>query len=139
MIILDSDVFSALMRDIPEEAVTLWLDQQPRQSVWTTAITLMEIRFGIALLRPSRQRSSLERYLATILRGILDDRVLAFDPAAATASASLMAARQIRGRRGDIRDSMIAGIAIAHHATLATRNTRHFADLSVPVVDPWAA
>jgi predicted nucleic acid-binding protein len=32
---------------------------------------------------------------------------------------------------------MQAGIALAHHATLATRNTRHFEDLSVPVVNPW--
>ena len=34
---------------------------------------------------------------------------------------------------------MIAGIALAQRATLATRNVRHFADLSVPVVDPWSA
>jgi predicted nucleic acid-binding protein len=33
---------------------------------------------------------------------------------------------------------MIADIAIAHHATLATRDTRHFADLPFSVVDPWA-
>ena len=44
----------------------------------------------------------------------------------------------MRGRRGDIRDSMIAGIVIAHQATLATRNIRHFDDLPVPVVNPWS-
>jgi predicted nucleic acid-binding protein len=39
----------------------------------------------------------------------------------------------------DIRDSQIAGIALARRATIATRNVRHFADLEVPVVDPWSA
>jgi predicted nucleic acid-binding protein len=126
MIILDSDVLSSLMHD-----------SQSRESVWTTAITLMEIRFGINLLPRKRQRSSLERYLDKILNEILGARVIAFEASAATATAALMADRQRRGRRGDIRDSMIAGIAIAHQATLATRNVRHFEDLPVAVVNPW--
>jgi predicted nucleic acid-binding protein len=33
---------------------------------------------------------------------------------------------------------MIAGISIAHRATLATRNTGHYDGLPVPVVNPWA-
>jgi hypothetical protein len=137
MIILDSDVLSGLMHDSPEQRVARWLDRQSRDSVWTTAITLMEIRFGINLLPRSRQRSSLDRLLHTILTDILEARVLAFESSAATETAALMAERQLRGRRGDIRDSMIAGIAVAHQATLATRNTRHFDDLRVPVVNPW--
>ena len=32
---------------------------------------------------------------------------------------------------------MIAGIALAQHATLATRNTAHFDDISVPLINPW--
>jgi predicted nucleic acid-binding protein len=50
-----------------------------------------------------------------------------------------MAVRQRAGRPGDMRDTMIAGIVIASRATLATHNTRHFADLSIPVIDPWLA
>ena len=44
---------------------------------------------------------------------------------------------QRQGRPVDIRDSFIAGIALSHGATIATRNVRHFEDLTVPVVDPW--
>src|SRR5437868_11154029 len=138
MIILDSDVLSGLMHDAPDQRIARWLDTQSRESVWTTAITLMEIRFGINLLPRSRQRSSLERYLDRILNDILEARVIAFEASAATATAALMADRQLRGRRGDIRDSMIAGIALAHQATPATRNIRHFDDLPVPVVNPWS-
>jgi len=34
---------------------------------------------------------------------------------------------------------MIAGIALARRAAIATRNVRHFADLGVSVIDPWSA
>jgi predicted nucleic acid-binding protein len=65
--------------------------------------------------------------------------VLDFDSAAATEAAALAAERQRVGRPVDMRDTQIAGIALARHATLATRNVRHFADLKVPIVDPWTA
>jgi predicted nucleic acid-binding protein len=48
-----------------------------------------------------------------------------------------MASRHRAGRPGDLRDTLLAGIVLAHRATLATRNTRHFEDLSVPVINPW--
>jgi hypothetical protein len=48
-----------------------------------------------------------------------------------------MASRQKKGRPGDLRDTMIAGIVLAHHASLATRNTAHFEDISAPLIDPW--
>ena len=65
--------------------------------------------------------------------------MLDFDSAAATEAASLAAERQKAGRPVDLRDTQIAGIALARHATLATRTVRHFRDLKVPIVDPWAA
>jgi toxin FitB len=54
---------------------------------------------------------------------------LDFDSAAAAEATSLAAARQKSGRSLDMRDTQIAGIAEARHATLAIRNVRHFADL----------
>jgi hypothetical protein len=60
-----------------------------------------------------------------------------FDTVAARAAAQLSAIRRGQGRPQDVRDTMIAGIAISHRATLATRNVRHFADLPVTVVNPW--
>ncbi len=64
-------------------------------------------------------------------------RVATFDSAAAGQASDLMAARHRKGRPGDLRDTMIAGIALAQHATLATRNTVHFADASIPLINPW--
>ena len=138
MIILDTNVLSALMRKAPEAPVVAWLDRQLADSVWITSITLFEVRLGLALLPKGRRQQTLQAAFAKLLKDDLEDRVLDFDSAAATEAASLAAERQKAGRPVDMRDTQIAGIALARRATLATRNMRHFRGLKVPVVDPWA-
>ncbi len=137
MIILDTNVLSALMRQLPEAPVVAWLDRQPAESVWITSITLFEARLGLALLPKGRRQQTLEAAFGRLLEEDLENRILDFDSAAATEAASLAAARQKAGRPVDMRDTQTAGIALARRATLATRNVRHFQDLNVPVVDPW--
>ena len=139
MIILDTNVLSALMRASPDASVVAWLDRQPAESVWITSITLFEARFGLALLPKGRRRQSLETSFAQLLEQDLQHRVLDFDSAAATQAALLAATRQRSGKPVDMRDTQIAGIVLARRAALATRNVRHFADLMVAVIDPWDA
>jgi len=137
VIILDTNVLSALMRERPDAEVVAWLDRQPPESVWITSITVFESRLGLALLPEGRRRRRLEAAFDQLLNEDLDNRVLAFDSTAATEAARLAAERQRAGRTVDVRDTQIAGITLARRATLATRNRRHFADLTVPVVSPW--
>ena len=137
MIILDTNVLSALMRRDPDRAVVSWLDYQPSESIWTTSITVFEARFGLALLPSGKQRRALEDAFERLLAEDLEQRVLAFDATAAAQAATLAADRRRAGRPVDLRDTQIAGIALARHATIATRNLKHFDDLSVPVVSPW--
>jgi toxin FitB len=137
MIILDTNVLSALMYRAPHQSVVAWLDRQPRTSIWTTSVTVLEVRFGLQIMPDGKRRSALIRAFEAVLDKI-DHRVVAFDVAAAQQAADLMAFRHKQGRPGELRDTMIAGIALTQHATLATRNTAHFDDISVPLVDPWA-
>ena len=137
MIILDTNVLFALMRTTPDVAVVNWLDRQPADSVWVTSVTVFEARFGLALLPRGRRRLGLERAFEQVLNDDLANRILDFDAAAAAAAAQLAAERQDAGGPVDFRDTLIAGIALARRATIATRNTRHFEGLDVPVVDPW--
>ena len=111
MIILDTNVLSALMRQTPEAPVVAWLDRQPAESVWITSVTLFEARLGLALLPKGRRRQSLEAAFAHLLKDDLEERVLDFDSAAAIEAASLAAERQKTGRPVDMRDTQIAGIA----------------------------
>jgi predicted nucleic acid-binding protein len=138
MIVLDTNVLSALMRQTPDKNVIVWLDKQPRTSVWTTSVTILEVRFGLQVMPLGKRRSLLIREFETVLEKI-GYRVAPFDAAAAQQAGDLMASRQKKGRPGDLRDTMIAGIVLARHATLATRNITHFEDLSVPVINPWLA
>lgn len=139
MIILDTNVLSALVRPQPETAVLTWLDRQPADSIWITSITLFEVRLGLALLARGRKRRALEAAWGQVLAEDVENRVLDFDSSAATEAASLAALRYKAGRPMDVRDTQIAGIALARRASLATRNVRHFSDLKVPVINPWAA
>ena len=137
MIVLDTNVLSALMRQKPEQPVIDWLDRQPWTSVWTTSVSILEIRFGLQTLPPGKRRCYLVDTFEKVILDQLGERVVAFDHAAADQAADLMASRQKRGRPGDLRDTMIAGIVLAHRATLATRNVQHFSDLSLDIVNPW--
>jgi predicted nucleic acid-binding protein len=139
VIILDTNVLSALMRKLPDAAVVGWLDRQPAESIWITSVILFEARLGLALLPDGKRRAALASAFARVLEEDLQNRVLDFDTGAANEAAELAARRQRAGRPVDIRDTQIAGIALARHATLATRNGRHFADLEINVIDPWQA
>jgi toxin FitB len=137
MIILDTNVISALMRVTPEAKVVAWLDRQPRASIWTTAVTVFEVQFGIEILEQGRRRLALGQSFATFLEKI-EQRIAVFDLASSIAAASLAATRRRNGRSVELRDTMIAGITIAQHGALATRNTAHFDDISAQVINPWA-
>jgi len=137
MIILDTNVLSALMRQTPDRIVMSWLDRQPRTSVWITSVTVFEIQFGLQILVAGKRRTLLtEAFEGVLVR--MGQRVAAFDVAAAGYASDLMAMRHREGRPGALRDTLIAGIVLAQHATLATRNTVHFQDASIPMINPWA-
>lgn len=137
MIVLDTNVLSALMREVPERPVVEWLDRQPAESVWITSVTVFEARFGLKSLPIGKRRRALESTFEALLVEDLEGRVLDFDTPAAEAAAELAATRQRAGRPVDVRDTLIAGIVMARRAILATRNVKHFADLRVSVVNPW--
>ena len=138
MIILDTNVLSALMQQRPDSQVVAWLDDQPAEAIWLSSITLFEARYGLALMAPGERKNLLQQRFEELLREDLQNRVLVFDANAAEQAALLSAQRKALGRPVDMRDTFIAGIALARRATLATRNIRHFDDLTTPVVNPWA-
>ena len=137
MIVLDTDVFSASMHDEPEPRLAAWLDRQSWKSLHITAVTVYEVRRGIELLAPSARRRHLDQAFAHALSVGLSWRILPLDESGAEQAAILSVQRQRAGHPGDLRDTLIAGIAISRGATIATRNLRHFRDLPVDVVDPW--
>lgn len=138
MILLDTNVLSALMRDQPDAAVVGWLDTQAPDRVWTTAVNAFEVRFGLARMAEGRKRRALEAAFEGLLRDDLGGRVAPLDRTAAEVAGLLAARREAAGRTVDVRDTLIGGIALARRMMVATRNVRHFDDLETGVLDPWA-
>jgi len=137
MILLDTNVISEFMRDVPDLRVVHWLDHQPRTSIWTTSISVYEILSGILSMSAGRRQSARLLSFDRLLNGTIHGRIATFDSTAAQRAAELEAAGRSLGRPRDPRDTMIAGIVLASHATLATRKVKHFEDIASSVVNPW--
>jgi toxin FitB len=138
MIVLDTDVASGLMRPNRDARLVRWLDQCQPESMWLTAVTVYELRYGVEALPEGRRREQLD---VAINRALSDDfggRILPLDEAAAAIAASIAVRRRREGRPIEIRDTLIAGIVLSKNAELATRNVRHFSDLDIPLIDPFA-
>ncbi len=138
MIVLDTNVVSELMRPSPAQAVVTWLHQQTRGSLVTTAITVAEIRFGLARLPRGRRAAELAQ-LADEVLGAFPAQVLPFDAPAAILYGEIAAARERGGQPIEALDAQIAAICRARGAPLATRNTRDFVDTGVDLLDLWRA
>jgi len=137
MIVLDTNVISEFMIHSPDPRVLRWLNSQPRSSVWTTSINVYEIRSGLLAMPDGKRQAALTLAFERLLNNTIQGRIAVFDTAAAQRAAELEAAGQKKGRPRDRRDTMIAGIVLASHATLATRNAKHFDDIAKSVVNPW--
>jgi len=136
LILLDTNVLSAVMRRDPPEVVVAWLDRQPARSIWTTAVTVFEIEYGLQRLPDGKRRRDLEKAFRAVIAEDLEGRVLPFDSQAAFTAGALAAEREAAGERPEVRDLQIAAIARARNATIATRNVKHFAGVC-PVINPW--
>jgi predicted nucleic acid-binding protein len=137
MIVLDTNVLSGLMLPSREPVVVEWLNRQIPGAVWTTAVTVFEIRTGIDRLPEGRRRQARAAAFELVLAEELRGRVVSFDQVAAGTAGRLRATRIRQGFTDDVRDIQIAGIVLARRATLATRNVRHFRGLGAMVVNPW--
>ena len=139
MIVLDTNVVAALMRRDIDPIVVAWLDAQPSESIWTTAVTVFEIRFGLEILADGGRGRQLQDAFVRVLEEDFEGRVLPFEQGAAREAALITERGRRAGRLIESRDAQIAGIVAARRATLATRNTWDFAGLGITLVDPWAA
>lgn len=138
MILLDTNVLSELMRPHPEEAVLRWMASQSAAALYVSSISYAEILFEIGVLPEGKRRRALAEQAQAMFTEDFAGRVLSFDPVAAPAYAAIAARRRQSGHPIQPLDGMIAAIAQAHGAALATRD-RDLAGCGVPVIDPWTA
>ena len=138
MIVLDTNVVSALTHPVPQVAVASWFAGQATSSLYLTAVNEAELRYGMAIMPRGRRRDGLASALERMLRGGFANRILPFDSAAARAYAEIASARRSAGHPVPLADGQIAAIARSRGMAVATRNVRDFAGMGIAVIDPWA-
>ena len=136
MIFLDTNVISESLRREPSQRVLSWLAAHDQELAIPT-VTIAEIAFGIAKIRPD-QRSELLRQGLDAWRGRFADRIFPFTEQAALVYGDLMGEASRGGSSLAVPDGMIAAITLVNRGRLATRNVRDFCSLPLEVIDPWA-
>jgi len=137
VILLDTNVVSEVIKARPDLVVARWLAGRPAESVFVSAVTEAELRFGVALLPEGRRRTALADALENLIAEDFAGRILPFDSEAAVEYGALAASRRQVGRPISVPDAQIAAIAVARGAILATRNVADFADCGLRIINPW--
>ena len=139
MILLDTNVVSEPLRPSGDPAVLAWLDEQNIETLYLAAISLAELRFGIAALPAGKRKDALHRDLERRVIPLFAGRILPFDMAASEAYAEIMALARAGGRAIGTADGYIAATAAINGLIVATRDTSPFEAAGLAVINPWKA
>ncbi|MGA1804994.1 type II toxin-antitoxin system VapC family toxin [Rhizobium sp. HT1-10] len=137
MILLDTNVVSEPWKPAPDTAVLTWLDAQAIETLFISAISIAELRFGIASMPSGKRQTILHDRLEGEVLPIFDGRVLPFNVGTAQFYAKLMASAQTSGKAIGKADGYIAATAAENHLAVATRDTSPFEAAGVRVINPW--
>lgn len=137
MIIVDTNVVAEVMRASPAPAVVAWLNAQSSASLFLTAITVGEIRYGLRIMPRGQRRQTIERGFDQILATAFAGRILGFDEQAAEHYGEVMGRRKEIGRPLSVPDGQIAALARLHGFAVATRNVRDFLDCGIELLNPF--
>ena len=138
MILLDTNVLSEPLQSKPSRKVVEWLDSQAAETLYLSAISYAELRFGVLPLPQGKRKNALGAKVEQALN-LFKDRTLAFDIEAAEHLAQILTRTERIGRKTPAPDAYIAAIAMARGFAVATRNVDHFQDTGVSVINPWKA
>ena len=113
-----------------------WLDRQEMETLYISAVTQAELKYGVYRIPEGARR---ERLLSGILEvlALLEGRVLPFDAAAADQLAIAGEKVEKFGAKIVAPDAYIAATALARGFAVATRNTKHFEPIGVAIINPW--
>jgi toxin FitB len=136
MIVLDTNVVSELMRPEIAPDVASWVRDRDRRELRMTAVTLAEVRYGIARLADGRRKQVLLAAADEVFSAF-GDQILPVDTAAAEHYAAIASSRERAGKPIAGFDALIAAVCRCRGAALATRNVSDFDGTGVEIINPW--
>jgi toxin FitB len=137
VIVLDTNVVSELMRQVPNDEVVRWVDRYPADEVFITAVTAAELAYGVERMPDGQRKTALAVKVSELLTEDLQGQVLPFDGVAAVYYGEIAAAREEQGSPISMADAQIAAICRRFAGCLATRNIKDFVDTGIAQLNPW--
>lgn len=138
MILLDTNVISEPRKPVPDGAVIAWLDAQAIETLFLSAITIAELRFGIAAMPPGKRQTIFRDRLEGEVLPHFSGRVLSLDLATSQFYSEMMARVRVSGKAIGTADGYIAATAAANGLAVATRGTSPFEAAGLKVINPWS-
>jgi toxin FitB len=132
--LLDTNVISESYKPLPDAAVATFLSRTP--DLWISTPSIHELFYGLERMPAGRNRQSVAAWIVG-LKLNFRERLLTLDWDAAGMAGTLRAHAEQKGANGHEIDSLVAGIALCHGLTVATRNIKDFRPMGVPVLNPW--
>jgi predicted nucleic acid-binding protein len=139
VILLDTNVVSELMKRRVHPAVAAFIAANPIDELFLPSLVVAEILYGVSRLPAGQRRNRIETDFRAFLEVGFTARILPFDAASAAGYATARTMREQAGRPVPVPYALIGGLALAHGATLATRNIADFDGYGLSLVDPWGA
>ena len=136
MYLLDTCVVCERMKAVPDKHVLEWFASVDEESLYLSAVTIGEIRKGIALLGETRRAAELSGLLDA-LETQYSHRILAYNTSVAETWGESVAKAELSGRQRPVLDSLIAATAKTDDMTLVTRNVSDMEYMGVALLNPW--
>jgi hypothetical protein len=137
VILLDTNIVSAIMAPAPPPVVIDWLNRQETVTLYLSTITIAEIGYGLWAMRDGKRRRTLEDKFERFVADGFEQRLLYFDERSARLYAEVMGRRKAIGRPMSVLDGQIASIARANDLAVATRNIRDFEECGLDLINPF--
>lgn len=138
MILVDTNVISEPLQAAPNERVISWIDSQPVETLYLSAISVAELRFGMMVLPDGKRKAKLRRRFEEEILPLFEERIVAFDLGASNSYANLMARARAQGKAISKADGYIAATAMHRGLMVATRDVAPFEAAELTVINPWS-
>lgn len=135
-VLIDTCVLSEVRKSDGEKKVKEAVRLVPAHHLFISVISIGEIMKGINLLRASKRKTELQRWVQALEVNYAQS-ILGIDAEIARIWGALSADLQKRGITLPTNDGLIAATAKRHGLVVMTRNVSDFEDSGVEIMNPW--
>lgn len=136
-LLLDTNVLSELQRPRPSAKVVAFVSAQPLESLFVSAVTFAEIRFGIERIADVHKRAALNDWLHLQLRPMFENRVLPVSEDIMFKWRLMVEEGRRTGHTFSQPDLIIAASALHHGLAVVSRDEAGYAKTGVTLINPW--